>query len=149
MGAQRGALRRSLRPACAALAGSRPRLTTGRPSADLVKQRNLPFGGALPVKALGVGPGGGPRGRGREQVAGRSGEPIRRGLTQDAARLGRPDDIGNPVDVGDKCRRPARHALQQHIGPTFRGRNQHKKIGRAIDLGKVLLRHEGREVVLG
>jgi hypothetical protein len=43
VGAQRGALRRSIRPACAALAGSRSRPTGRRLSVDLVKQRDLPL----------------------------------------------------------------------------------------------------------
>src|SRR5262249_47891368 len=41
--------------------------------------------------------------------------------------------------------RAAGHALQQHIGPAFVGRNEHKEVGSAVDLGEAILRHAAEQ----
>ena len=84
---------------------------------------------------------GGAARRSRIAVASRLGVYV----DQDAPRLGRADDIGDAIHVGDDDRRAASHAFQQDIGPAFMGRDEQQKVGRAIDLGKAILRHSAEQ----
>ena len=112
---------------------------TGSLLADLPKQRDLPFCRALPVEALGVSTGRSTGGQGSEKVAGGDGEPGR-GLLHDAPCLGRGDDIGDAINVGDDHRGAAGHAFEQNIGPAFVRRNEQQQVGSAIDVRKAILR---------
>src|SRR6516225_7159982 len=106
---------------------------------DLAKQRNLPYCRALPVEPLRVGAGLGAGGQSSEEVAGCPREPVWGGLLEDAAGLGRPDDIGDAINVGNDHRGAAGHAFEQDIGPAFVGRDEQQQVGSAVDVRKALL----------
>ena len=72
-------------------------------------------------------------------------QPARGDIGQNASRLGRADDIGDAIHRGDHDRGAASHALQQDIGPAFMGRDEQQEVGRAVDLGKAILRHPAEQ----
>jgi len=79
---------------------------------NLMKQRDLPFGRALPIELLGVALGLGTRESCGKKVACSIGEPARCDLGEDASHCRCADDIGDPCQVGDYDRGAACHAFQ-------------------------------------
>ena len=51
------------------------------------------------------------------------------------------DNIGDAGEIGDDHRRVASHALQQDIGPALTHRGKQQEARRAVDVGKMILRH--------
>ena len=55
------------------------------------------------------------------------------------------DNIRDPVNRGDHHRVTAGHAFQQDVGPAFMGRDEQQEVGRAVNLGKAILRHPAEQ----
>src|SRR6516164_9497562 len=139
MDAQRRPLCRGLCPGPAVLGGMCNTAPNGSLLADLAKQRDLPFYRAPPVEALRVGAGCGTGGQGSEEIAGCRSESVGGGFLHDAPCLGRGDDIGDAINVGDDHRGAAGHAFEQDIGPAFVRRDEQQQVGSAVDLRKAIL----------